>query len=67
MSLILCIETGTDICSVGLAKDGELLSLRESGEGRDRDMIPTAVRCSSFPWPTGSHCSQAAPSGLKRA
>ena len=24
MSLILCIETGTDICSVGIAKDGEL-------------------------------------------
>ncbi len=35
MSLILCIETGTDICSVGLARDGELLSLRESDEGRD--------------------------------
>lgn len=35
MSLILCIETGTDICSVGLAKEGELLSLRESDEGRD--------------------------------
>ena len=35
MSLILCIETGTDICSVGLAKDGELISLRESDEGRD--------------------------------
>lgn len=35
MALILCIETGTDICSVALAKDGELLSLRESGEGRD--------------------------------
>ena len=35
MSLILCIETGTDICSVGIAKDGELLSLRESAEGRD--------------------------------
>lgn len=35
MSLILCIETGTDICSVGIAKDGELLSLRESDEGRD--------------------------------
>ena len=32
MSLILCIETGTDICSVGIAKDGELLSLR-SPEG----------------------------------
>ena len=30
MSLILAIETGTDICSVGIAKDGELLSLRES-------------------------------------
>lgn len=35
MSLILLIETGTDICSVGIAKDGELLSLRESDEGRD--------------------------------
>ena len=35
MSLILCIETGTDICSVGIAKDGELISLRESDEGRD--------------------------------
>ena len=35
MSLILCIETGTDICSVGIAKGGELLSLRESDEGRD--------------------------------
>ena len=35
MSLILCIETGTDVCSVGIAKDGELLSLRESDEGRD--------------------------------
>ena len=35
MSLILCIETSTDTCSVGLAKDGELISLRESDEGRD--------------------------------
>lgn len=35
MSLVLCIETGTDICSVGIARDGELLSLRESDEGRD--------------------------------
>ena len=35
MALILCIETGTDICSVGLSKDGELISLRESDEGRD--------------------------------
>jgi tRNA threonylcarbamoyladenosine biosynthesis protein TsaB len=35
MSLILCIETGTDICSVGLARDGELVSLCESDEGRD--------------------------------
>ena len=33
--MILCIETGTDICSVGIARDGELLSLRESDEGRD--------------------------------
>lgn len=35
MALILCIETGTDVCSVGIAKDGELISLRESSEGRD--------------------------------
>lgn len=35
MSLILCIETGTDICSVGIARDGELVSLRESAQGRD--------------------------------
>lgn len=35
MSLILCIETGTDICSVGLSRDGELISLCESDEGRD--------------------------------
>lgn len=35
MALILCIETGTDICSVGIARDGELVSLRESDEGRD--------------------------------
>lgn len=35
MSLILSIETGTDICSVALSQDGELLSLRESEEGRD--------------------------------
>ena len=35
MSLILCIETGTDICSVGIARDGELMSLRESDQGRD--------------------------------
>lgn len=35
MSLILCIETGTDVCSVGIARDGELMSLRESDQGRD--------------------------------
>lgn len=35
MALILCIETGTDICSVGIARDGELISLCESDEGRD--------------------------------
>ena len=35
MSLILCIETGTDISSVGIARDVELMSLRESDQGRD--------------------------------
>lgn len=35
MATILCIETGTDICSVGIARDGEIVSMLESGEGRD--------------------------------
>lgn len=35
MSYILCIETSTDICSVGLVRNGELVSLRESSQGRD--------------------------------
>lgn len=35
MSLILSIETGTDICSVALARNGKLISLRESAEGRN--------------------------------
>lgn len=35
MALILCIETGTDICSVALARDGEMIALRESDEGKE--------------------------------
>ncbi len=35
MSKIISIETGTDICSVGLSHNGKLLSLRESIEGRN--------------------------------
>ncbi len=35
MSYILCIETGTDTCSVGLARNGELVALRESADERD--------------------------------
>lgn len=35
MSKILCIETGTDICSAAIAEGGRLVSLRESDEGRD--------------------------------
>lgn len=35
MSLILNIETGTDVCSVALSADGELIALRESSSGRD--------------------------------
>ncbi|MFI3322438.1 MAG: tRNA (adenosine(37)-N6)-threonylcarbamoyltransferase complex dimerization subunit type 1 TsaB [Rikenellaceae bacterium] len=33
--MILSIETGGEICSVALSKDGELISLRESDEGRN--------------------------------
>ena len=35
MSLILCIETGTNVCSAALTRDGQLLSLREGTQGRD--------------------------------
>ena len=35
MATILCIETGTDICSVGIAREGEIVSMLESNEGRD--------------------------------
>lgn len=35
MALILSIETGTNVCSVALSRGTELISLRESGEGRD--------------------------------
>ena len=35
MALILAIETGTDICSVALVRDGELMALRESDEERN--------------------------------
>lgn len=33
--MILCIETGTDICSVGLVADGRVVALRESSGERD--------------------------------
>ncbi len=35
MATILSIETSTDICSVGLSIDGELISIRESSHNRD--------------------------------
>lgn len=41
MALLLLIETGTNICSIGLAKDGELLAFRESDE---RDHSNRAAR-----------------------
>jgi len=33
MALILCIETATTVCSVVLAKDGKLISIREINKG----------------------------------
>lgn len=35
METILCIDTGTGICSVALVKDGKMIALRESGGDRD--------------------------------
>ncbi len=35
MAIILLIESGTEVCSVGVARDGEVIALRESHQGRD--------------------------------
>ncbi len=35
MATILCIETGSDVCSVAVASGGKPVSLRESGAGRE--------------------------------
>ncbi|GHV01212.1 tRNA (adenosine(37)-N6)-threonylcarbamoyltransferase complex dimerization subunit type 1 TsaB [Bacteroidia bacterium] len=42
MARILCIETGTDICSAAIAQDGEVVALRESPPDRDhaRNLAP---------------------------
>ncbi len=34
-TLMLCIETGTDVCSAALSLNGKLIALRESDEGHD--------------------------------
>ncbi len=39
MSLILAIESGTEVCSVAIAKDGEVLAQRESHVGRDHSRL----------------------------
>lgn len=35
MALILLIESGTEVCSVALAQNGEVVAIRESHQGRD--------------------------------
>ena len=35
MATILCIETGTQVCSVALSRDGFPATVRESAVGRD--------------------------------
>lgn len=35
MAIILSIESGTSVCSISITRDGEVLGLRESFEGRD--------------------------------
>lgn len=39
MALILCIETSTDVCSVALARDGQIIALAESAGGRDHSRL----------------------------
>lgn len=41
MALILNIETSTEVCSVALAKDGEVLFLKESTEGMNHSRLLT--------------------------
>ena len=41
MALILNIETSTEVCSVALAREGEIISLRESLTGQNHAMLLT--------------------------
>lgn len=43
MALILNIETATDICSVGLGKDGKTISLKESHESFTHSKVTTLL------------------------
>jgi tRNA threonylcarbamoyladenosine biosynthesis protein TsaB len=43
VALILNIETATDVCSVALAGDGELLSLREQRQGQSHAKMLTTL------------------------
>ena len=41
MALILCLETATQVCSVALCKDGEVIALRESIEHNSHSALIT--------------------------
>ena len=41
MSLILCIETATPVCSVALSKNGEILSLKETARKNSHSEVVT--------------------------
>jgi len=41
MSLILCIETATPVCSVALSKDGETISLKETARKNSHSEVVT--------------------------
>lgn len=48
MALILNIETATDICSVALARNGEILSLQEGREAKSHASLLTTLISKSF-------------------
>ncbi len=48
MAKILCLETATEICSVGLAVDGELVALRENAEGNRHANVLTVLIAEVF-------------------
>jgi tRNA threonylcarbamoyladenosine biosynthesis protein TsaB len=51
MPLIISLETATNVCSVALARDGKLVSLRElnAGYSHAENLTYLSMRCAKKP------------------